>query len=200
MALPSAHGIRVRSAWADPTVQDEFKAWRGALTATGHEIDAESFEDALWESTARYQAVRRRLGAALRPYRSCCGTGQSWRMFSAPHRHPSRLAIDLEFHRVWERVYTARSPEESWRAAQFDDVRLRTAVFRYGWLHERRGYQGLVRWITRQAAVDFPDATRVRVQFLKARSPTPEELAKGQIQWPHSRKRQVRRLDRSGSS
>lgn len=53
LATPSTHGIRVRSAWSDATVQDEFQAWSGALRSLGFDLDSESLEESLWSLTRR---------------------------------------------------------------------------------------------------------------------------------------------------
>ena len=36
-------------------------------------------------------------------------------------------------------------------------------------------------WLATRAAVDFPDATRLRVRYFKYRSPTPQEVRAGDI-------------------
>ena len=53
----------------------------------------------------------------LRPfgrYYAYCGTGQSWRMFVAPHRHPTALHVDVRERGEWRPAYVERDPHHRW--------------------------------------------------------------------------------------
>ena len=90
MALPNPSAGLQRSAWRDPTVQQEFAIWRARLGQVGLEMEAQEFEAQLWEFASQFRDVRQALLAPFDPYYRH-GTWQSWRMFVAPHRYPARL-------------------------------------------------------------------------------------------------------------
>lgn len=176
MAIPAPDGGMNRSAWADPTVQGEFQAWSGRLNALGIDVDPPALEAWAWEFAQRWVSGREAVLAPFMPYYRHCGTWQSWRMFVAPHRYPTRLHIDVQEGGAWRPVYASRSTEHRWRAHQLDHDRTHAAVFRFGWRHFRRHYQQFGQWIASRAAEDFPDAERVRIRFWKFRTASPEEV------------------------
>src|SRR6187399_1630494 len=96
LAMPAPGGGMNREAWAEPTVQGEFAAWTERLQGFGFDITSEQLQDGAWTFASRYMTVRDAMIAPFTPYYEASGTWQSWRMFVAPHRVPSRLEIDLE--------------------------------------------------------------------------------------------------------
>src|SRR5439155_18399047 len=98
----------VRSAWKDPTVQDEFAAWTGRLNRWGVEITPTEFEDRLWHAAEAYTTVWENARRPFKRYYEYCGTIQSWRMIAGPHRYPTRLEIDVERDGRWQAVYIQR--------------------------------------------------------------------------------------------
>ena len=177
MAVPSPSGGLNRNAWSDPTVQDELDAWRNRFAAVGLTYDEKAFEELLWTAAKRYEGGHRALTAPFRPYYRHFGTWQSWRMFVAPHRYPSRLHIELmDANGRWKTIYRARDPHLSWRSSQLDHDRMRAAIFRYGWKHYRTAYGHFGTWVATQAAADFPDAKKVQIRFWKYRTASPAEV------------------------
>jgi hypothetical protein len=61
----------------------------------------------------------------------------------------------------------------------FDQDRMRSAVFRYGWPHYGPSRNDFADWVALHAARDFPEARQVRVSFVKYRSPSPAEVRAG---------------------
>lgn len=181
VALPSAGSAAMnRRAWATPTVQGEFRAWSARLRGLGLPIGPEALEAHAWTVAQGTEAVRRELLRPFRPYYTWCGTWQSWKMFVAPHRFPARLEIEIDRgDGAWEPIFVARSDTATWRRAWFDHDRMRAAVFRFGWDHFKRGRQELVDFVAAQVREDFPDAARVRVSFVRYRTPTPAETRAG---------------------
>jgi hypothetical protein len=172
LAIPDARGVASsRSAWKDPTVQDEIAAWAERLS-----MDASTFETTAYDAAQTWTAAVGRLRAPVQFYSDYFGVYQTWRMFVAPHRHPAKLHIDIEEDGQWRPIQVARSDEHDWRGEQFDHVRFRAVLFRYGWSRYTRDYRALARWIARRAAEDFPSATRVRIQMYGYRTPTPQEV------------------------
>lgn len=179
MALPAPGGGMNRKAWKDPTVQAELTAWATRLSGWGLTIETGELEDHLWDFSTVFMSVRTKALAPFRPYYRTVGTSQSWRMFVAPHRYPSRLEVAVEREGSWQTIYVARSPDKDWRHHQLDNDRIRSIVFRYGWKQYRSSYNRFARWLSDRAFEDFPDVTRVRVRFSRYRTLTPTEARDG---------------------
>ena len=179
-AVPAPEGGMRRAAWQDPTVQGEFAAWGDRLRGLGLGLTDAQLEDGLWDFAVRYMQVRKAALAPARPYYTHLGTGQSWRMFVAPHKHPSRLelAIDRGDDR-WEVVYLQSTPGPHWMEGVLEHDRSRSLLFRYAWKSFRRSYRHMVDWLAVEAARDFPEATRLRARWRKQRSPTPAQVREG---------------------
>lgn len=193
MATPSpAVGLR-RSLWKEPTVQAEFKAWNERFRAVGFELGQEEMEDLLWDFATSWEKGRSILVAPFVPYGRYLGPSQSWRMFVAPHRYPTRLHVEIEEGGDWRTVYVERSREHTWLGRAFDHDRMRSAIFRFGWPQYRRSWEQFAAWVADRAATDFPEATRVRVSMYKYRTLSPEEARAGQE--PDGKFQQERVLD-----
>lgn len=175
MALPAPAGGMSKSAWKEPTVQAEFVSWRGRLAAIGVELTPEEFEDNLWTFASGVMEVRSVVLAPFEPYYDYFGTWQSWRMFVAPHTYPANLHIDVRVDEEWKPVYVGRSAEHAWMRDFFDHDRVRSAVFRYSWKKYSSTYRAFTKWIARRAAVDFPEADKVRVRYFRTQTPSPEQ-------------------------
>jgi hypothetical protein len=178
-ALPAPVGAMRRAEWAEPTVQDEIQMWTDRLQEWGVEITSAQLEERVWQFARKWLGARRTLLEPFEPYFKYCGTYQSWRMFVAPHRYPSRLVVDLKVEGEWVPLYRGRDPELDWHSEWFDHDRMRSVVFRFGWGSYRRTYNQFSHWLADRAAVEFPEATHLRVRMHKVRTPTPEEVRQG---------------------
>lgn len=181
MATPSASAGLKRSLWKEPTVQQEFAAWNSRFRAIGIDWTQPEMEDALWDFAVGWEDVRGELVAPFKDYGRYLGVSQSWRMFVAPHRFPTRLSVDLQEDGAWRTLYEERSPEHTWLARVFDHDRMRSAIFRFGWPQYKKSWEGFSRWVAARAAVEFPDATRIRTRMFKYKTLSPEEVRAGNI-------------------
>ncbi len=179
MALPSVGGGMNRAAWKNPTVHDEFRLWTERLNGVGIPWTQSELEDGLWELAVGYERGRDTVLRPFRPYYRMFGTWQSWRMFVAPHRYPGRLEIEVDRGDGWEHVYVARSGEHAWMRSWLDHDRTRGAVFRYSWKHYRNPRRQFADWVSVQAAATFVDAHRLRVSFMRYKTPSPEDVRAG---------------------
>jgi len=176
-ALPSpGGGLNLRD-WDQPTVHGEFEGWRARLDGVGVHLTTRHLKGQIYRFARGYSDARR---ATLRPFEAYyryVGANQSWRMFVAPHRHPSRLRVRVRQGGSWRLVYQARSPVYTWLGPQLDHDRFRSALFRYGWGQKLPGsYRSFTEWVARRAAHDFPDADEVEVGFDAYETPTPEQV------------------------
>ena len=126
-----------------------------------------------------YERGRAKILEPFQPYYRYLGTWQSWRMFVAPHRYPARSRSSSIGGRGGSRL---RRPILRARldAAVDDHDRLRAATFRYGWATTAAIGSSSPTGSPGGAAVDFPEARRVRVSFVRHRTPSPAEVL-GQI-------------------
>lgn len=180
-AFPAPGGGMRKAAWKNPTVQGEFAAWTTRLNGLGVEVTQPELEEWLWTFAVEFMSVRGQVLAPFQPYYRYAGTGQSWRMFSAPHRHPSKLQISVRVDSEWRLVYESRSVEHDYLGTLLDHDRMRSIVFRYAWSSYRSSYKRFAKWVARRAARDFPEASDVRLEFVRYRTPSPEEVRSGDI-------------------
>jgi hypothetical protein len=179
-ALPSPNGGLQRADWAQPTVQGELSAWAGRLQAVGVALTPSDLEEGLFSVAVKYARWHQAVIAPFQPYYRYAGTTQSWRMFVAPHRYPSRMQVRIYEGTTWQVVYEERHPTARWMGTALDHDRFRAAIFRYGWGQKYpRQFADLVAWLQVYAARDFPEATRLEVRFLGGKTPSPEEARAG---------------------
>jgi hypothetical protein len=190
-ALPSPAGGLRRADWAQPTVQAEFEAWSARLGAVGVGLPPDALQDVVFDVATRYHGVHKATLAPFEPYYRYAGTHQTWRMFIAPHRFPTRLQIRIHERGEWRVVYEERSPRARWMARELDHDRVRSAIFRYGWGNKyARSWLGFGDWIAGRAARDFPGADRLELRFAAYKTPTPAEARAGvapAIRWHRRR-------------
>jgi hypothetical protein len=180
IALPAPVGATNRATWKEPTVQAELAVWRGRLAWLGFPSEPAAFEDALHARAVELLAVRTALLTPFLPYYRYAGTSQSWRMFVAPHTHPARLEVAVERDGAWTTVFRERDATATWNRRVFEQDRARSLLFRMSWANYRTEYIALADWIGRQAAADFPDATKVRVRFMKRATPSAAAVRAGE--------------------
>jgi len=179
-ALPAPGGGMNRKDWKAQTVQAEMRAWTERINGWGFQWTQEEVEDALWDLATGFMEVRESVLKPAIPYYRNAGTWQSWRMFVAPHRYPSRLSISVKVDGHWSLKYQARSSEYDWMRSQLDHDRFRAALFRYGWGKKYpRQWRTFCSWVAQRAQEDFPEAEAVELKFWSYRTLTPEEVWDG---------------------
>ena len=182
LAIPDTAGPAAkRSAWKNPTVQNELASYTRTFNEMGIAITQEELEQRVWNAAATWTAWMVVLRTPLRPYTDYAGVRQRWRMFVAPHRHPAKLHIDIKIDGQWRPVYVARSPDYNWRGHQLDHTRTRSMLFRYAWKAYRGSYRHFAKWIAAKATHDFPEASEVRVRWYGFRTPSPEEVNEDRV-------------------
>lgn len=176
-AAPSARGTLKRSLWKDSTVQEEFASWATLLTNLGLDVDANQLEEQAWKFAKWWTAMHRKAIVPFLDYQRATGTGQSWRMFVAPHRYPTRLQIQIyRPDEGWVEVYRRGSSDHTWRRDQLDQLRVRSALFNYFWGRRPRDYKAFLQWLAELAAMDFPHATQIRFDTYKYETQSPKDV------------------------
>lgn len=179
-SLPSVRGNLSPALMREPVVQLELAQWVAALEKIGIELTKAELQELVVTVGHAYSDVRDVLVKPFAPYRKHLGTGQTWNLFTSAHRIPGRLEIDLEEGGAFRPLYVARSDEHTWRRASFDDTRMRKAIYFMTWKRSSRTYHTFSEWVAREAAKDFPDATRVRLRYWRYHTPSPEQVRSGE--------------------
>lgn len=178
-AIPAPAGGMNRRNWKDPTVQAEFEAWGRRLG-----VDPDDLEEGLYRFAKGYMKARAAWLAPVDPYLEVTGTNQPWRMFVAPHRHPSRYRVEGSAHargEEWELLFEERNDEARWQAELFESERVRSILFRYSWPEYSSESRDLCRWVARLAFAEREDLARVRCRYWKAKSPSPRDVREGVV-------------------
>lgn len=178
-AVPAPVGGMSRRAWEDPTVQEEFAAWGARLG-----VEPRKLQDWMWIVASRWMSERRKVMEWVWPYLEVTGTDQPWRMFVAPHRHPSRYQVQLRTAEMprdgqWETLFEERSREHRWREIFFEQERVRSILFRYSWPEYSGDARRTCEWLSKEIFAERPDAIEIRCRYWKARSPSPKEAWNG---------------------
>lgn len=179
-ALPSPRRMGDRSNWKSDRNQAELASWARTLSATGLDVSKDELEEVMWGLTQRYLAVRKDLIDPFDEYARYIGMAQGWRMFTNPQRRPGKLHVDVEIDGVWTPVFVYRSGEHDWMRWQFEHNRFRKQLGRINSKRAVRAYDQLTKWIARQAARDFPEATRLRTRLYRYRSLPPDRVRAGE--------------------
>ncbi len=175
-AIPSPEGGLSRANWNDPTVKAEMASWSKVFG-----MQPEPFTDALYDVAVRYQEGLDVLLWPVVRWERLTGTGQSWKMFIAAHRFPSRLRVEARAEGAdWDLLFEERNPEATWMSAAFDVERLRASIFRWSWPGYAKSGKRACATLALRAFAEDPTRADVRCRFLKARSPSPEEVARGE--------------------
>ena len=180
-SFPAPVGGLQRAAWSEPTVARELDQWHQRLQSIGMTDDRDRFEDKLYQIASTWVRGRRMTLRPFKPYYRFLGVDQSWRMFIAPHMHPSRLQVHVRDHpsAPWELLYSQGDPTHTWRRSWLNHTRMRSVLFRYSWPGYQRPYRALARFIGREVARERPDAGQVRLQWMRRRTPTPAQVRSG---------------------
>lgn len=193
MALPGPTSF-TRKLFEGRAAQEELTSWVSRLDGIGIHLTVGQFTDLVWEVGSRMATFRIAAQEPFLPYARWCGTGQGWRMFAFINRVPSRLEIDVEEGGLWRPLYRPRSPTLRWEVGRLEQERMRGLMTSYSWRTKATTWPKFAAWVSREALLDFPEATRVRVQLRRVTSPSPEQVLAGEI--PEGKPEQVRLFSR----
>lgn len=187
LSIPASASMQNRAAWRQPHARRELALWTERAQALGFDVDQREFEVWLWDLTGEYLGVRARIVEPFAIYASYTGARQGWPMFSTPQTEPCRLVIDVrEIGGEWQEIYRERSASEDWMRRQLDHNRLRKLEGRLGRGGYGLRYRGMVEWLARRAARDFPEAAQLRSRVERRRTPDPfgpPRGGPGQARW-----------------
>jgi hypothetical protein len=186
LSIPASGAMRDISAWRAPHAQRELGIWAERARELGWDVSQPEFEAWLWDLSHSYLEVRDRIAAPFGLYAQYTGALQGWSMFANPQTEPAWLTIDVRgADPEWRTVYRERSESEAWMRRQLDHNRVRKLEGRFGRGAYDDFYRGLVEWLARRAAADFPEATHLRARVERRR--TSEPFADAEAEYVGSR-------------
>ncbi len=175
-SFPAPVGLS-EAALAERNMQAAFESWAGAGRAVGWtDLQGGDIEEFARVYGAKMLEVRATILAPFGPYYTYAGTRQRWQMFGYINQSPARFQIELEEDDAWRTLYTPGSPVYTWRRSFLDQERIRALVSPYSWGRGRKSYNRFGTWLARQAAAEFPEATRLRTVMVRVRLPPADEL------------------------
>ncbi len=175
-AIPAPEGAMNRADWRNPTVQAEFKDFTQKLNRAGLNITQREVEDELWALSRQYMKIRKGMLRPFQTYYRFAGADQNWRLFVAPHMYPSKLNIEILVDEEWQTIYQPFNTNMRWQASLIENSRFRPSIFRYSWPRYKKHYHAFGEYLGKQAAIDFPEAIRLRTRWWNAKSPSPEQV------------------------
>lgn len=175
-ALPNPVDGLNKKNWSDPTVQGEFQRYAGWLGMESAEL-----QDRAYEAAKQAVAVRETILAPFDDWLGFWGVRQSWRMFVAPHRFPTRVEIAGKGAGDWEVVFFEADPGHQWNGRALRTEPYKGLLFRWGWTSYARYYDRGCRALARRLRAERPDFSQVRCRYWKTRSVSPEEARAGLV-------------------
>lgn len=175
LSLPKSSVIANERAWESKNAQAEFRHWAQRLGT-----EPEVFQARLWSFAQSAGRARDQVGKPFQVYADLSGTGQGWQMFATPQKVPAELHLDVEVDGRWKALVRPRDTRSMWRRGQRTQNRFRKVLGRFARTFYRPRYEGLARWLATEAAVDFPEVTRVRVRLWRYRTLPPQEVRAGE--------------------
>lgn len=164
-AAPLPHRLRARDL-KEPEVQDELTRWAAALGT-----DADTLSGWLVPFTGAVADSARAVRAPFRPALVFAGVGQSWAMFATPDGWPHRLEIDLWVDERWQPLYRRWDPAP-WRNGALRNRRVR-GIYDGAADRETPAYWSFTRWVAREALLEHPEASAVRIQLVRTHTTAP---------------------------
>jgi hypothetical protein len=175
-ASPTPSAGMNRAAWKEPTVQGEFKKWAGFLG-----VEQQELEDKLWSFATEFVGIRRSIMSPLYPYLEATGTSQSWQMFVAPHRFPTKMELQIKLENEYLSVFEEHSETATWNKEAFGTERLRASIFRWGWVNYQESWKRACWQFAGMLLEENPEASSVRCRMQKKESPSPEALDENKV-------------------
>lgn len=176
-SLPSpGRGVN-RSYWSEPTVQAEFQSWADMLGT-----DLVTFQDRLYVVAVKLQATVRAANAPFREWLRVTNTVQSWKMFVAPHRFPTRLQLRARHaDGSWEVVYEEGANDAPrWRGERFATERMRAAVFAWGWPQNKKRWFSACSGFAGEYFAETTDVDAFQCRFGKGASLSAAQVLAGE--------------------
>lgn len=173
-AIPDVRMGLDRKVWAEPRVRHEIERWSTRLG-----MQREQLEELMFRSGTFLNGSRLALRTPFGPYARLVGLKQSWAMFVAGSRHRDRFQVrgrscaPASSACEWETLYLRNDDDHAFMAETFENARVRSAVFRWGWPPAKKSYTRGCDAIGARAFAARPELSAVECRFEKTTAPDP---------------------------
>ncbi|MCA9635082.1 MAG: hypothetical protein KC420_03500 [Myxococcales bacterium] len=179
LSIPPAGALNNPAMWRSANTRSDIAGYAAALGQVGVEITPEELGARVRDAAATFGRIRELLAAPFAGYAALVGARQGWAMFASPQRVPAEVHVDLEIGGEWRPLYRPHDDAAAWRRATFEHNRFRKFNGRFARTFIPPHYDGLARWLAREAAAEFPEATAIRVRLYRYRTLPPAEARAG---------------------
>ena len=173
-AFPAPDGRASPEALAEPAAQAELQAWSERLG-----MPPETIQSLALKFGEHWDAVHGMLGTPFLPYLLWTGSYQSWAVFIAPNRMPTRFQFQVHPTTspagAFQTVFEEGSKIFTWQARTLAAERTRAFFELQSW--PRFAWLGtpVCQWAARNLFAERPDIDLVRCRAYRAPSPSPEQ-------------------------
>ena len=170
-----------KAARESPAARAEINVWTQRIASWGVEVAPEQLEQTSLRVLESWLELRAAVNAPFRPYVWGVGVEQPWLLFPGADRHPAFMHVEIEREGQWQPLQTMYPLATSWRAALLHHPRVHGVVYTSSSPVHRGRTLELGRWFARQAAQEFPDATRLRISIEGTRLLSAAEVRAGVV-------------------
>jgi hypothetical protein len=178
LSLPRPAELDRASAWQKPRIQRNFATGTRLLRGLGLPLEDGSLQALTWDAAQFYLRAQKRITAPFAPYAHAVGIRQGWRMFLTGGREASREHIEILEGETWRPLYVRGSREQRWFGRQLDYHRFRKVCGFAVKGHEHE-WRAFAKFLARQAAYEFPQASALRLRAELFDVPTAAEARAG---------------------
>ena len=171
MAMPAPKNFLGKDPLSQPKVAEPLKVWEKALAP----LPPEALRAVVLYGGRSLAWTRNQFITLSKPYSDWAGVYQSWRMFGTSPATGDRPEWWIEENGSWRLLYRPLDPQARWRAGLWEDGRVRGLIPSLG-NDEKGTWGGFARSLARRAAIEFPKATRLKIQRVPLRFPSPTRL------------------------
>jgi len=169
-----------KAMWESANLKGDVAGYAAALDGLGVEITPAQLTARLQATAKTFGALRTAIAAPFGRYSALFGVRQGWAMFGSPQRYPAEVHVEVLENDRWRPIYRPHDPAHAWLAETMTHNRMRKFAGRFARGFVQKNYDELSRWLARQASVDFPQASRIRVHLYRYRSLHPLRVQAGE--------------------
>jgi hypothetical protein len=172
-AAPLPRNVK-KSQFESEVGREEMDRWVELFGAVGVRLTRDELSERSFAVSKAISDVRKEALKPFQPWFRLTGTGQGWGLFTYPDTYPHQLRVEIFRDGKWELVYAGLDEEHAWRREQLAFRRVR-GVYDSNSTKPGATWDTFADWVAKEALADFPDASRVRVGFVRVHTHAPGE-------------------------
>lgn len=191
VGLPAPAHLNARR-FDNPVAKEELARWSAIAQRVGVSLSPRDIVDGVVDVGTVVGRFKSAVLAPVQPVLRLTGTGQAWGLFTYPDTFPHRLVVEARTGGSWVVVYAGLDPDHTFLRDILTYRRIR-GVYDGNTRSPGDSWENFARWVSQEVFAHFPDATEVRVKFLRFHVTAPDGHADPQVEERH-----VRSFRRSG--